>query len=293
MLGECVEALAPKSGGLYLDCTAGLGGHSEALLESGGQVICLDRDSAALEHCKTRLKRFGDKVTFIHGNYGDLDELNAGAEPFDGILIDCGVSSMQLDEQERGFSYRSEAPLDMRMDRTQALTAEEVANEWDYRSLVRILYDYGEERYAPQLARGIVASRPIKTAAELAEVIAESMPARGRKEAQHPARRTFQAIRIAVNKELESLEAALPKAADALKHGGRLAVISFHSLEDRIVKRVFAETTKGCKCPPSFPACVCGKTPRAKNIGRYFPSNREMEENPRSASAILRVIEKL
>jgi 16S rRNA (cytosine1402-N4)-methyltransferase len=294
MLRECIEALAPREDGLYLDCTAGLGGHSEALLEHGCQVICLDRDADALEQCKTRLERFGDKVSFVHGNYGEMDRLlgEAGFGLLNGILIDCGVSSMQLDMSERGFSYRRAAPLDMRMDRTQALTAAEVVNGWEYRRLVRILYDYGEERYAPQLARGIVAARPISTTSELTEVITESMPARGRREAQHPARRTFQAIRIAVNGELESLEEALPKAIAKLYPGGRLAVISFHSLEDRIVKRVFTEAAKGCSCPPSFPACVCGKTPAARIVARRFPSQGETEENPRSASAVLRVVEK-
>lgn len=295
MLDECVDALQPRGGGVILDCTAGLGGHSEALLENGGRVVCLDRDADALERCKTRLERFGDKALFIHGNYGELNSLldEADVGELDGILIDCGVSSMQLDTPERGFSYRSTAPLDMRMDKSQALTAAEVVNEWEYRRLVRILYDYGEERHAPQLARGIVSSRPIKSTAELTEAIIESMPARGRREAQHPARRTFQAVRIAVNGELDALEAALPQAIGRLKSGGRLAVISFHSLEDRIVKRVFAEAAKGCVCPPSFPVCVCGKTPTVKSIGRFFPSHEETEDNPRSSSAVLRVIERV
>jgi 16S rRNA (cytosine1402-N4)-methyltransferase len=290
-----MEALMPGEESVILDCTAGLGGHSELFLRAGSKVICLDRDEDALERCRIRLAPFGDRASFIHGNYGELDTLldACGVERLDGILIDCGVSSMQLDTPERGFSYRSGAPLDMRMDRKQSLTAEEVVNEWEHRKLVRILYDYGEERYAPQLARGIVASRPIKTTAELAEAVTESMPARGRREAQHPARRTFQAIRIAVNGELDALEAALPKAIGRLASGGKLAVISFHSLEDRIVKRVFAEAAKGCVCPPVFPACVCGKSPEAIIRGRAFPSQDETEENPRSASAILRVIEKI
>jgi 16S rRNA (cytosine1402-N4)-methyltransferase len=295
MLRECVEALAPRKDGIYLDCTAGLGGHTEAILEYRCKAICLDRDADALEQCKTRLARFGNRVTFIHGNYSDLDRHldDAGEGKADGILIDCGVSSMQLDTADRGFSYRRAAPLDMRMDRTQGLTAAAVVNEWEYTRLRRILYDYGEERYAPQIARGITASRPISTTCELAEIISESMPARGRREAQHPARRTFQAIRIAVNSELESLEEALPKAMERLKPGGRAAVISFHSLEDRIVKRIFSQAAKGCDCPPAFPACVCGKMPYVKTIGRYKPDADETEANPRSASAVLRVIEKL
>jgi 16S rRNA (cytosine1402-N4)-methyltransferase len=295
MLQECVDALRPRKDSICLDCTAGLGGHSEAFLERGSRVICLDRDADALEKCKTRLARFGDRVSFIHGNYGEVDRLldQAGVGALNGILIDCGVSSMQLDTPERGFSYRSDAPPDMRMDKTQILTAAEVINEWEYRRLVRILYDYGEERYAPQLARGIVASRPIESTALLTETIIESMPARGRREAQHPARRTFQAIRIAVNGELDALEGTLPKAIQRLKPNGRLAVISFHSLEDRIVKRVFAEAAKGCICPPAFPACVCGKTPAVTNIGRYFPTLDETEANPRSSSAVLRVIERV
>ncbi|MDR0324563.1 MAG: 16S rRNA (cytosine(1402)-N(4))-methyltransferase RsmH [Oscillospiraceae bacterium] len=292
---ECVKALNPHKGGVYLDGTAGLGGHSELLLEGGGQVICLDRDADALNQCKARLGRFGDRVRFLHGNYREMDRLlsEAGAGLLDGILLDIGVSSMQLDTPGRGFSYRHDAPLDMRMDGSQSLTAEEVVNEWDARQLVRIFYDYGEERYAPQLARGIVAARPLKTTAELAETIIESMPARGRREAQHPARRVFQAIRIAVNGELDALEEGLPAALKRLKPGGRLAVISFHSLEDRITKRVFAEAAKGCVCPPSFPACACGKSPSVRIIGRWRPLQKESEENPRSASAVLRVAEKI
>ena len=292
---EAVGALAPRKDGVYLDGTAGLGGHAEAIAEYGGQVICLDRDAAALEHCKARLARFGDRVRFLHGNFCEMDRLlqPIGVALLDGVLLDLGVSSMQLDRPERGFSYRLDAPLDMRMDTSQSLTAAEVVNEWPYRQLVRILYDYGEERYAPQLARGIVAARPLQTTAQLADAVAESMPARGRREAQHPARRTFQAVRIAVNGELEALEEGLPAALARLKPGGRLAVISFHSLEDRIAKRVLAEAAKGCVCPPSFPACACGKAPSLKLLGRWKPSQREAEENPRSASAVLRAAEKI
>ncbi|MDR0293541.1 MAG: 16S rRNA (cytosine(1402)-N(4))-methyltransferase RsmH [Oscillospiraceae bacterium] len=295
MLRECIGALTPHEGGIYLDGTAGLGGHAEAMAENRGQVICLDRDKDALELCKARLKRFGERVTFLHGDYREMDVLldGAGVGLLDGILLDLGVSSLQLDTPERGFSYRYDAPLDMRMDQAQARTAAEIVNEWPYRQLVRILYDYGEERYAHQLARGIVAARPLRTTAELADTIVESVPARGRREAQHPARRCFQAVRIAVNGELDALETGLPKALARLKPGGRLAVIAFHSLESRIIKRVFAEAARGCTCPPSFPSCVCGKTASVKSVGRWMPTREETEENPRSASAVLRVAERL
>lgn len=291
MLREVIEALAPREGGIYIDGTSGLGGHSEAIAERGGRVICIDRDTDALTMCKARLERFGERIGFIHGNFCDMDQFNL--KKADGILLDLGVSSMQLDAPERGFSYRYDAPLDMRMDKTQTLTAAEIVNEWPYRQLVRILYDYGEERYAPQLARGIAAARPILTTAELADAVAESMPARGRREAQHPARRTFQAIRIAVNGELDALEKGLSAALGSLAPRGRLAVIAFHSLEDRIVKRVFAEAAKGCTCPPDFPACACGKTPSVRIAVKVKTSPEEAEENPRSASAVLRVAERL
>ncbi len=292
---ECMEALSPHAGGVYVDGTAGLGGHSELLAESGGRVFCIDRDAAAVEACKARLSRFGERVRVLQGNYCEsdrlLDEVNAGEA--DGFLLDLGVSSMQLDAPERGFSYRFDAPLDMRMDTSQTLTADEIVNSWEYRKLVRILYDYGEERYAPQIARGIIAARPLQGTTALAEAIVESMPAKGRREAQHPARRTFQALRIAVNGELEALETGLHAALNRLAPGGRLAVISFHSLEDRIVKRVFAAAAKGCTCPPDFPACVCGRKPTVILLGRQKPTEKETEENPRSASAVLRVAEKL
>jgi 16S rRNA (cytosine1402-N4)-methyltransferase len=303
---EVLELLAVRSDGLYLDGTAGLGGHSELLLKAGCRVICLDRDALALERCRERVGCFGEQVSFVHGNFRDFlvgepqcqtqsAQLNCTSahSSFDGILLDLGVSSMQLDMPERGFSYRHEAPLDMRMDRGQTLTAAEVVNGWDYRRLVRLLYDYGEERYAPKLAQGITAARPLETTTQLTEVILESMPAKGRREAQHPARRTFQAIRIAVNGELDAIEEALPAAVKCLRPGGRLGVISFHSLEDRLVKRAFAEAAKGCTCPPSFPACACGKTPNVKLLGRFKPEAEEVEANPRSASAVLRVLEKL
>jgi len=288
---EVIQLLAVRQDGLYLDGTAGLGGHSELLLKAGSRVICLDRDASALERCRERVECFGDQVSFVHSNFRDY--LVDCSEELDGILLDLGVSSMQLDTSERGFSYRHEAPLDMRMDRGQSLTAAEVVNEWNYRRLVRLLYDYGEERYAPKLAQGITAARPLETTTQLCEVILESMPAKGRREAQHPARRTFQAIRIAVNGELDAIEEALPAAIKCLRPGGRLGVISFHSLEDRLVKRAFAEAAKGCTCPPSFPACACGKVPDVKILGRFKPEAEEIEENPRSASAVLRVVEKL
>lgn len=295
MAHECVNALSPRTGGVYVDGTAGLGGHSELLAESGGRVVCIDRDEAAVEACKARLSRFGESVRVIRGNFCEINRLldAEGVGMADGILFDLGVSSMQLDAPERGFSYRFDAPLDMRMDSSQSLTAEKIVNEWEYRTLIRILYDYGEERYAPQIARGIVAARPLHSTAKLADAIMESMPPKGRREAQHPARRTFQALRIAVNGELDALETGLTAALGRLNPGGRLAVIAFHSLEDRIVKRVFADAAKGCVCPPDFPACVCGHTPSIKLLGRIKPSQKETEDNPRSASAVLRIVEKL
>ena len=295
MPDECIRGLDIKSDGIYLDGTAGLGGHSSLIAGKCGRLIALDRDEDAIEACRARLAPFGGKVTLVRSDFRDmtavLDEL--GVEKLDGVLLDLGVSSLQLDKPERGFSYRYDAPLDMRMDGRGSLTADEIVNTWSKEALCRILYDYGEERYAPQIAAGIIRARPINGTARLAEVVISSMPGKGRREPQHPARRTFQALRIAVNDELEAVSQGVRAAIDRLATGGRICVLTFHSLEDRIVKRVFAEAAAGCKCPPAFPACVCGIKPVVRALPKAEPSAEEKKVNPRAASARLRVAEKL
>lgn len=303
LLRECLEGLKIRPGGVYLDGTLGRAGHSLEIakrLSGGGRLICVDRDETALEAARHRLAPLLDKVSLVHGNFKDLDKILArlSLPAVDGMLFDLGVSSPQLDEAARGFSYLADAPLDMRMDRTQALTAWEVVNQWPREELKRILYEYGEERYAPGIAAAIVRQREkkdINTTLELSETIKASMPAFALREKQHPAKRSFQAIRIAVNDELSAVADLLPAAVDRLKPGGRIAVISFHSLEDRIVKTAFAGMAKGCTCPPDFPVCVCGKQPRLKRINHrpITPGEQELKENPRARSAKLRIGEKL
>jgi 16S rRNA (cytosine1402-N4)-methyltransferase len=241
-----------------------------------------------------------DKVTLVHGNFGDIASILDGLSisGVDGMLFDLGVSSPQLDEAARGFSYLQDAPLDMRMDQSAALTARDVVNGWSQEELKRILWQYGEERYAGLIAAAIVRTRdkaPIETTGQLVDVIRAAMPAKAQREKQHPAKRSFQAIRIAVNDELGEVERMLQSALDCLNPGGRLAVISFHSLEDRLVKTTYAGWAKGCTCPPDFPVCVCGKTPRARLVGKkpIVADEKELEENPRARSAKLRVAEKL
>ena len=301
MLHECLDALAIRPEGVYVDGTLGRAGHSLAILRrlTTGRLIGIDRDRTAIEAARKRLAEFGDRAALLHGNFADLGNLlrEAGVEAADGMLFDLGVSSPQLDEPRRGFSYMHDAPLDMRMDETAALDARQVVNAWSYDELRRILFEYGEERYAPQIARAIVRRRedkPIDTTGELAEVIRSAMPSRALREKQHPAKRSFQAIRIAVNGELDALEPMLEAAADALAPGGRLAVITFHSLEDRIVKRKLRELASGCTCPPEFPVCVCGKKPKLALITRkpVISGPAELAENPRSRSAKLRVAER-
>ena len=302
LLDECIEALNIKPDGVYLDGTLGRAGHSREIAKrlTTGRLICVDRDDAALEAAKTRLADWMDRVTLVHSNFDQVGDIvrELGLKGIDGMLFDLGVSSPQLDDGSRGFSYMADAPLDMRMDRSEGMTAADVVNSWSQEELKRILYQYGEERYAPQIASGIVRYRenkPIETTLELVDVIKSSMPARALKEKQHPAKRSFQAIRIAVNDELASVERMIRGAVPALNKGGRLAVITFHSLEDRIVKVGMAEFAKGCTCPPDFPVCVCGKTPDVKLITRkpIIPTDKEVEENPRARSAKLRVAEKL
>jgi 16S rRNA (cytosine1402-N4)-methyltransferase len=302
LLDECIENLNIRPDGIYLDGTLGMGGHSYEIASrlSAGRLICIDRDETAIERAGRRLAPFGEKVTLVHGNFSDaaaiLDSL--GVRGVDGMLFDLGVSSPQLDEAERGFSYMTDAPLDMRMDTSESLTAWFVVNKWPEEKLKKILYEYGEERYAPRIAAAIVRKReeaPIDTTAELVEIIRGAMPAAALREKQHPAKRSFQAIRIAVNDELNAVSELMDAAADALAPGGRLAVISFHSLEDRIVKNAIAARENGCTCPRDFPVCVCGFKQTLKSITRkpILPSEKELSENPRSRSAKLRVAERV
>ena len=302
LLAECLEALHIRPDGVYVDGTLGRAGHSLEIAKrlTTGRLIGIDRDETAIAAAQERLRDYMDHVTLVHSNFdriGEiLEELNIPGA--DGMLFDLGVSSPQLDDAERGFSYMNDAPLDMRMDRTAALDARQVVNQWPYEELRRILYDFGEERYAPAIAKGICRAReaaPIGTTLQLVDVIKSAMPPQALREKQHPAKRSFQAIRIAVNGELDALPPMLHAGCDHLKPGGRLAVISFHSLEDRIIKKTMQELATGCTCPPSFPVCVCGKTPKMKLISRkpILPGEAELAENPRARSAKLRVAEKL
>jgi 16S rRNA (cytosine1402-N4)-methyltransferase len=298
LLKETLEALNINPDGIYADLTLGRGGHSEAIAErlSRGRLICVDRDQDAIDAAKVRLARFGDAVTLIKSDFREIGKQFADRDIqyVDGILMDLGVSSPQLDDAGRGFSYMQDAPLDMRMDRQSPLTAADIINEWDYADIKKILYEYGEERYAPLIAAKIVENRPIRTTLELAETVRRAMPAKALREKQHPAKRTFQAVRIAVNDELGALREALEAGEKLLSPGGRIAVITFHSLEDRIVKSFFTDRAKGCVCPPEFPVCVCGRLPALKIITRrpVVPSDEEQTENPRSRSAKLRAAER-
>ena len=302
LLAECIENLAIRPDGIYVDGTLGRAGHSRAIADrlTSGRLICIDRDQAALDAAAQRLAPWMERVTLVHGNFADLERLldELGLDAVDGMLFDLGVSSPQLDDASRGFSYMADAPLDMRMDQSQGLTAWQVVNQWPQEELRRILYQYGEERYAPAIAAAIVRARqqaPIETTLELAELIRSAMPAHALREKQHPAKRSFQAIRIAVNDELTAVDRMLQAAVPRLAPGGRLCVIAFHSLEDRLVKNALAVAAKGCTCPPDFPVCVCGKRPQVKLITRkpITAGPEELEENPRARSAKLRVAEKL
>lgn len=302
LLKECIENLKIKPEGIYLDGTLGLGGHSYEIASrlTTGRLIGIDRDETAIERAGRRLAPFGDKVSLVHGNFSDaaaiLDDL--GIQGVDGMLFDLGVSSPQLDEVQRGFSYMADAPLDMRMDEGDSLSAYEVVNSWDEKRLNRILWDYGEERYARRISRAIVEHRekkPIETTLELVDIIKGAMPAAALREKQHPAKRSFQAIRIAVNDELGAIAAMMETAPDRLNKGGRLCVISFHSLEDRIVKAGIAARENGCTCPREAPICTCGFVQTLKSVSRkpILPSPEELEINPRSRSAKLRVAERV
>ena len=303
LLHECLDALAIRPDGVYVDGTLGRAGHSLEIvrrLTAGGRLIGIDRDNVALEAAAERLKPYEARVTLVHANFCDMDEAleKLGIDKGDGILLDLGVSSPQLDNGQRGFSYMTDAPLDMRMDRTAYLTAREVVNSWSYEELRRILFEYGEERYAPAIAKRIVQHRehqPIETTLELVDIIKSAMPPQALREKQHPAKRSFQAIRIAVNGELDALPPMLEAAAAHLNTGGRLAVISFHSLEDRIIKKTLQELATGCICPPEFPVCVCGRKPKLKLVSRkpIVSGEEELAHNPRARSAKLRVAEKV
>ncbi|MBQ4600694.1 MAG: 16S rRNA (cytosine(1402)-N(4))-methyltransferase RsmH [Oscillospiraceae bacterium] len=302
LLQECIDALDIKPDGIYVDGTLGGAGHSSRIAQklTTGTLIGIDRDPVALQAAAERLAPYGDRVKLVHANFCDiarvLDEL--GIEAVDGILLDLGVSSPQLDDAQRGFSYMADAPLDMRMNSEDSLSAHTVVNTWSQEELKRILYDYGEERYAPQIAAAICRRReemPIETTLELVDIIRSAMPAAALREKQHPAKRSFQAIRIAVNDELGSVEKVMADALDLLRSGGRMAVITFHSLEDRIVKTAMAAASKGCTCPPNFPVCVCGKKPKVKLVSRkpIVSGQEELNINPRARSAKLRVCEKI
>ena len=301
LLDECIEGLNIKPDGIYVDGTLGGAGHSYHIAEklTTGRLIGIDRDPVALKAAGERLAPFADRVTLVHSNFCRMGQVlqELGISGVDGILLDLGVSSPQLDDGSRGFSYMTDAPLDMRMDNGDALSADTVVNTWSYEELKRILYDYGEERYAPAIAAAIVRKReisPIRTTLELVDVIRSAMPPAALREKQHPAKRTFQAIRIAVNDELNSVSKAMDAAIPCLNPGGRLAVITFHSLEDRIVKNAMATAAKGCICPPEFPVCVCGRKPQVTVLTRkpIVSGEEELERNPRARSAKLRICEK-
>ena len=301
LLDECIQSLAIRPEGIYVDGTLGRGGHSGEIARrlTSGRLIAIDRDQAALDAAQVRLADCMERVTLVHGNFRQMPEILKQLEVpvVDGILLDLGVSSPQLDDTERGFSYQKDAPLDMRMDRSQPLTAAMVVNQWPEAQLREVLRTYGEERYAGSIAAAIVRSRvkqPIATTLQLVDVIRGAMPAAALREKQHPAKRSFQGIRIAVNDELAAVSDAVAAAIPLLKPGGRLCVISFHSLEDRIVKRELAKAAKGCTCQPEFPVCICGKTPQVvlKPRKPILPGAEELKTNPRARSAKLRVAEK-
>lgn len=302
LLYECMDGLNINSNGIYVDGTAGGAGHSSEIakrLESG-RLIAIDQDETAVAVATERLNALGKNTTVVRSNFCELAKVcrELGVEQIDGVLLDLGVSSYQLDTSERGFSYNADAPLDMRMDNRCTLSAYDVVNTYSEQELKRILYDYGEERFAPAIASAIVKKRersPIESTAELSDIIKYAIPPAAREGGHHPAKRSFQAIRIEVNRELDVIEPTIRSAVEMLRPGGRIAIITFHSLEDRIVKQAFASLASGCTCPKDFPICVCGNTPKIKLVNRkpILPSKQELEENPRSRSAKLRVAEKI
>lgn len=300
---EVLEGLCIRPDGIYIDGTAGGAGHSSGIasaLSDRGKLIALDQDETAVKIATERLSVFGDRATVVHSNFREVGNVcrMLGVDRIDGMLLDLGVSSYQLDTADRGFSYQADAPLDMRMDQNNPLTAEDVVNTYPEEELRRILFAYGEEKFSPKIASAIVRARgsaPIKTTGELVEIIKNAIPAAARQGGHHPAKRSFQAIRIEVNAELDVIEPAIRQAVELLNPGGRIAVITFHSLEDRLVKQTFAALATGCTCPKDFPVCVCGNRPQIKVITTkpILPSPTELEENPRARSAKLRIAEKL
>ena len=306
LLSETVDGLDIKPDGIYVDCTLGGGGHSEEILKrlssmgGNGKLYSIDRDPDAIAAASKRLAPFGERSVILQGRFSEAAALlsSVGVEKIDGITADLGVSSFQLDTPERGFSYMHDAPLDMRMSNTHGKSAWNVVNEYDENELKRIIFRYGEETFAPRIASFIVKAREqksIETTGELVEIIKAAIPAKNRQGGHHPAKKTFQAIRIEVNGELDEVENVIRSTFPILKKGGRMSLISFHSLEDRIIKHEFLELTQGCTCPPDFPVCVCGKSSGAKVVTKkpILPSEKELEENPRSRSAKLRVLEKI
>lgn len=302
LLRESIEYLNIKPDGIYVDGTLGMGGHSYEIASrlTSGLLISFDKDSYAIEQSENRLACFKERVRFVHSDFRYISDVldNLGYDSVDGMIFDLGVSSPQLDQAQRGFSYMNDAPLDMRMDSENGITAYDIINSWDEEELKRILWNYGEEKFAGRIVKAIVASRdvkPIETTLELVDVIKSAMPSAALREKQHPAKRTFQAVRIAVNDELGAVEQMMATAPDKIKIGGRLCVISFHSLEDRIVKQGIASRENGCTCPREAPICVCGFHQTLKSVTRkpILPSEGELLVNPRSRSAKLRVAEKV
>lgn len=300
LLNESVDGLNINPDGIYMDCTLGGGGHSEAIASklTGGRLIAIDQDMAAINASKKRLAPYADRITFAHDNFRNAADIlsKLGIKKIDGAVIDLGVSSYQLDTPERGFSYMHDAPLDMRMNPESELSAYTVVNTYSEERLKKLIYEYSEERFAPRIASKICAAReisPIETTWQLVDIIKSAIPAKAREDGPHPAKRTFQAIRIEVNSELDIIEPTLRSLISVLGKGGRLSVITFHSLEDRIVKQTFKDAATGCTCPPGFPVCVCGNKPKIKIITNkpILPSDNELTENPRSRSAKLRICE--
>lgn len=303
LLYECIDALNIRDGFTYIDCTAGGGGHSLEIakrLGKGSRLICFDRDKNAIAAATERLHDYLDRVTFVNDNFSSLGDVirDMGIDNLGGVLADLGCSSHQFDVAERGFSYMQDAPLDMRMDTDSPFSAYNVVNEYTENELKRVIYEYGEERFASRIAASIVRHReekPIETTLELSDIIKGAIPAAARDGGPHPAKRTFQAIRIEVNRELDAIKPLISSAISHLVPGGRLAIISFHSLEDRLVKQSFREAMKGCTCPPDFPVCICGGKPKIKDLTKkpILPTDEELQANPRARSAKLRVAEKL
>ena len=304
LLYECLDGLDIKPDSVYIDGTAGGAGHSfeiaSRLTEKGGLLLALDQDETAVRVASERLSQFGEHAKVVHSNFRELASVckREGVEQIDGLLLDLGVSSYQLDTPERGFSYQNDAPLDMRMDRRNPLTAYDIVNTYPEGEIKRILWEYGEEKFASRIASNIIRAREtaaITTTGELVELIKQSIPAHSRETGHHPAKRSFQALRIAVNAELDVIAPAIRSAVNLMKPGGRIAIITFHSLEDRIVKQTFAELAQGCTCPKDFPICVCGNKPKVKILTKkpILPTEKELNENPRSRSAKLRVAQKI